>query len=119
MTPDAHDGVRVLVDRIWPRGVSKERAALDHWLKEVAPSNELRTWWNHDPDRMAEFASRYRAELADNETLAQLRQIGSTAPVVTLLYAAKDPDLNQARVLQELLESECPETRPETRPETG
>lgn len=100
------DGRRVLVDRLWPRGVSTERAHLDVWLKEVAPSPALRTWWNHDPSRLDEFAVRYRAELDDDpatvEALAQLRGIAAHGPT-TLLYAARDPRVNHARILADYL----------------
>ena len=102
--PSAEDGYRVLVDRLWPRGVSKSRAAVDLWLKDVAPSPQLRTWWNHDPETMDEFAQRYRAELDTNDSdagrgVAELRSVISTHPVVTLLYGARDPHVNHAAVL--------------------
>jgi uncharacterized protein YeaO (DUF488 family) len=100
----ASDGCRVLVDRLWPRGVSKKRADLTEWLKEVAPSPELRTWWKHDPNRMEEFTVRYRAELdANNEAVAQLRALVA-AGVTTLVYGASDPHVNHARVLAEYLQ---------------
>lgn len=100
----ADDGCRVLVDRLWPRGLSKERAELDEWLKDVAPSTELRTWWNHDPARMQEFALRYRAELDSNtDAVGALRALVD-AGVTTLVYGAKDPQVNHARVLAEYLE---------------
>lgn len=101
--PSSDDGFRVLVDRLWPRGVTKERAELDDWLKDVAPSPELRKWWNHNPETMAEFAVRYRAELDDNPAIATLREFIAEHPVVTLLYGAKDPKVNHALVLQEYL----------------
>ena len=94
--PDPADGFRVLVDRLWPRGVSKERADLDAWLKDVAPSPELRTWWGHNPDTMEEFARRYTAELGPREEVNTLR---------TILYGAKDPVVNHARILAEYLSS--------------
>lgn len=97
------DGYRVLVDRLWPRGISKDAAALDAWLPEVAPSHELRTWWNHDPDRLDEFARRYRAELDANPAVDDLREIGRTHRPVTLLYGARDPRINQAAVLRDHL----------------
>lgn len=99
---DAADGTRVLVDRLWPRGVSKEDAAVDWWAKEVAPSTELRRWYGHDPDRYAEFAERYRAELDGNEDLAKLREMDK-CKTVTLLYAARDEEHAHARVLKETL----------------
>jgi len=98
----ADDGFRVLVDRLWPRGVSHERAALDLWLKEVAPSAELRVWYDHRDERFAEFTRRYRAELATNPALGQLRSLVAEHARTTLLYGAKSPH-NEASVLAELL----------------
>jgi uncharacterized protein YeaO (DUF488 family) len=102
-TPD--DGYRVLVDRLWPRGITKERAAADVWLKDAAPSPSLRVEWHHAPDdRWAEFADRYRAELDDNPAVDELLVLDH--PVVTLLFAAHDPEQNHAAVLRDyLLES--------------
>jgi uncharacterized protein YeaO (DUF488 family) len=101
---EAADGYRVLVDRLWPRGVTHERAAVDLWLKAAAPSPELRTWWDHDPDRFDEFAERYRAELdgspAVDELLGLLREHGA----LTLVYAARDPQVNHALVLRDVLD---------------
>ncbi|HWL60327.1 MAG TPA: DUF488 family protein [Microbacteriaceae bacterium] len=99
----ADDGFRVLVDRLWPRGVSKERAELGLWLKEIAPSTELRNWWDHDPARLDEFTARYHAELDDNPAVDELREVTATHPTTTLLYGAHDPELNQARVLRDYL----------------
>lgn len=97
--PDKDDGVRVLVDRLWPRGLRKENAALTLWLKEIAPSAELRTWFGHDPARWTEFTRRYRAELAqNNEAVARLAALSARGPV-TLLYAAHDTAHNHAVVL--------------------
>lgn len=93
------DGYRVLVDRLWPRGVSKEKAQLDLWLKEAGPSDELRKWFNHDPAKYAEFKQRYEKELAGNPAYAELQKIVAEKPVVTLLYGAHDPEHNQAQVL--------------------
>lgn len=101
--PASGDGVRVLVDRIWPRGVSKEDAALDEWLKEVGPSTELRTWFGHDPDRFAEFARRYEKELEGSDEWLQLRRIVDDHGRVTLLFGASDREHNQAVVLRDLL----------------
>ncbi|NKY40128.1 DUF488 family protein [Cellulomonas septica] len=101
--PSDDDGLRVLVDRLWPRGLTKERAAVDVWLKDVAPSTELRRWFHHEEPLFDEFARRYRAELATNPALDRLREVVATHEVVTLLYGAKDPDHNQATVLRELL----------------
>lgn len=101
--PAKSDGMRILVDRLWPRGLSKARAAIDHWLKEVAPSNELRQWFGHDPERWPEFQKRYRAELKDNPALAELRTL-TRKGTVTLVYAAKDELHNQAVVLRQVLD---------------
>jgi uncharacterized protein YeaO (DUF488 family) len=101
--PDKDDGIRILIDRLWPRGLSKEKAHVDLWLKEIAPSTELRKWFAHDPAKWTEFKTRYRAELKHNsEQLAVLKQAIAKGPV-TLLYGAKDEQRNDAIVLQELL----------------
>ena len=103
--PD-EDGVRVLVDRVWPRGESKERAALDAWEKGVAPSTELRKWYAHDPERFEGFADRYRAELETDEGERALESLLSHAPgggTLTLLTATKDISLSHAQVLREEL----------------
>lgn len=101
----ANDGFRVLVDRLWPRGVSKEKAALGLWLKEVAPSDELRKWFGHDPAKFDEFKTRYEKELADNPAVGQLRKLVAEHATITLLYGAHDPEHNQAVVLKEFLAS--------------
>ena len=98
----ADDGFRVLVDRLWPRGVSHERAALDLWLKDVAPSAELRTWFDHRDERFAEFTRRYLVELDTNPAMAELRAIVAEHPKTTLLYGAKSP-LNEAAILADSL----------------
>ena len=100
---DSSDGYRVLVDRLWPRGVSKERASVDLWLKEVAPSNELRKWFNHDPAKWSEFQKRYRAELKDNAALGELKKLAAKHKNLTLLYGAHDQKHNQAVVLADLI----------------
>ena len=100
------DGYRILVDRLWPRGISKEKAQIDLWLKSVAPSNELRKWFGHDPERFAEFSERYRAELTTSGALDELRTILKEHPTATLLFAAHDEEHNNAVVLQNLLEKE-------------
>ena len=97
------DGVRILVDRLWPRGVSKERAALSGWLKEVAPSPDLRRWWHHDPERFEDFARRYRTELDDNPALEDLLSIVREHDRTTLVYAAKDPAVNHALILRDYI----------------
>ncbi len=101
--PADDDGYRVLVDRLWPRGVRKDALAYDLWAKDVAPSDELRTWWNHRPEDFAEFARRYRAELKDSDALAALVEDLRGRPAVTLLYSARDTEHNQAVVLAEVL----------------
>jgi uncharacterized protein YeaO (DUF488 family) len=101
--PHASDGTRVLVDRLWPRGLRKEDAALTCWVKDIAPTRELRQWFGHDPGRYDEFARRYRAELAGNEAaVAQLEGLLRHGPV-TLLYAAHDERHNHALVLADYL----------------
>ncbi len=101
--PDPSDGVRVLVDRLWPRGVSKAKAHIDRWAKDIAPSASLRKWFDHDPARWEEFRRRYREELRDRHE--ELRHLGgANARHVTLLFSARDADRNQAVVLKELLE---------------
>ncbi|MEZ6190217.1 MAG: DUF488 family protein [Phycisphaerales bacterium] len=94
--PSEQDGTRVLVDRLWPRGLAKDDAALDIWAKDLAPSTELRKWFDHDPDRFKQFAERYRRELSENRSAvdAFLGQIDRRKRL-TLLYAAKDPGINQ------------------------
>lgn len=97
------DGCRVLVDRLWPRGVARKTAALDLWLKDIAPSSELRAWFGHDPQRFEDFRKRYRQELEANpEPVAQLCALAKRHDV-TLLYGARDPHANQAVVLAEFL----------------
>lgn len=97
--PEGADGYRVLVDRLWPRGVSRESAMIDEWNRELAPSSELRKWFGHDPARFDEFTQRYEAELdAQRPQLAELRKRARKEPV-TLIYAAKDAEHNHALVL--------------------
>ena len=95
---------RVLVDRVWPRGVSKEDAQLDEWCKQIAPSTELRKWFGHDPERWDEFRSRYRGELEDRDDLVDALVERTTDGRVTLVFGAKDTDHNQAVVLAELID---------------
>jgi uncharacterized protein YeaO (DUF488 family) len=100
---DPDDGYRVLIDHIWPRGVSRERARLDDWARDLAPSDELRKWFDHVPARFAEFCARYRDELADrSERLDELRRRAVSGPL-TIVYAARDREHNNAAVLSELL----------------
>jgi len=97
------DGYRVLIDHVWPRGISRERAHLDAWARELAPSNELRTWFDHAPERFAQFRRRYRDELTtQTERVDQLRARAHQGPV-TIVYAARDREHNNAIVLQELI----------------
>ena len=103
--PEDGDGRRILVDRVWPRGLTKDRAHLDEWCKEVAPSPDLRKWYGHEPDRFDEFARRYRAELAEPERaegLAHLRSLADDGPL-TLLTGARRSDISQATVLASIL----------------
>jgi uncharacterized protein YeaO (DUF488 family) len=103
--PTRGDGTRVLVDRVWPRGLTKEKARIDNWCKEVAPSTELRRWYGHEPERFAEFSRRYRAELNDPEratALAHLRRLAE-AQTMTVLTATKDIAISQAAVIADLL----------------
>lgn len=101
--PAAEDGQRILVDRLWPRGISKDKARIDEWLKEIAPSDELRKWFGHDPARWEEFRERYRQELeAKAELVAGLRKLAAEG-TVTLLFAAKDEEHNNAVELKEML----------------
>jgi uncharacterized protein YeaO (DUF488 family) len=94
------DGYRILVDRLWPRGVSKAKAKLDLWFKDTAPSNELRTWYGHDPKRWSEFKRKYNAELTKNRSaLSELKNVIKKEKRVTLLFGAKDIEHNEAVVL--------------------
>lgn len=103
--PAGDDGLRILVDGLWPRGLSREKAALDHWFREIAPSAELRRWFAHRPERWTEFRRRYFEEIKHNpEQVAALRKaIGRRK--ATLLYAARDDEYNNARALREYLQS--------------
>ena len=101
--PAKDDGFRVLVDRLWPRGVSKERAALDQWLKNIAPSQELRLWFGHRPEKFAEFTARYIDELHQNPAVEDMRQLHEQHKQITLVYAAEDTKVNHALVLQRYL----------------
>lgn len=102
--PGARDGLRVLIDRIWPRGLKKEDAAIDRWMKELSPSTELRKWYGHAPERFDEFRRRYRDELAENQAaLDELVALCRKGPV-TLVFAARDVERSNAAVLKALLE---------------
>lgn len=97
------DGTRILVDRIWPRGIKKETLALDDWCKEIAPTTSLRQWFDHDPDKWQEFRQRYLKELMDNKQQARALLENCKTNTLTLVYAAKDEDHNHARVISEYL----------------
>lgn len=105
MEPAPNDGTRVLVDRVWPRGLTKERARLDGWYRTVAPSTELRRWYGHDPERFEEFRRRYHAELAEPERAEALDRLRALAErgTLTLLTATAQADISQAAVLADLL----------------
>jgi len=105
-TPTTDDGTRVLVDRLWPRGLTKQKAHLDEWCKEIGPSTALRAWYAHDPDRFAEFSRRYLDELEDPERGAALDHLRGLADAgtVTLLTATKRAEISEAAVLAEVLE---------------
>jgi uncharacterized protein YeaO (DUF488 family) len=98
------DGYRILVDRVWPRGISKERARTDLWLKEIGPSTALRKWFGHDPERWAEFQKRYRQELrAEPELITRIKNLEKEHRVVTLVFSTRDEERNQAVVLRDFL----------------
>lgn len=102
-TPSPKDGLRVLVERLWPRGLTKERAAVDLWLKDVAPSPELRKWFGHDPARWERFQKRYWQELRERKDAVKLLKQKAKASTVTLVYAAHDQDHNGALALNQFL----------------
>lgn len=97
------DGQRILVDRLWPRGIKREAAHIDLWLREIAPSPTLRQWFGHDPERWAEFRRRYREELRENDSALEELRARCKDQVVTLLFAAKDMEYNHAVVLRDML----------------
>ena len=99
--PDKRDGRRILVDRLWPRGLTKENASINLWLKDIAPSTELRKWFGHDPGRWEEFKERYLAELKGNSEQIRLLKQELDKGIVTLVYGAKDEEHNQAVVIRE------------------
>lgn len=98
---EAGDGMRILVDRLWPRGLSKEKAKLSLWLKDIAPTDELRKWFGHDPKKWPEFKKRYKSELTKNPALEILTKFVQSRTIITLLYSAKDQTHNQAIVIKE------------------
>jgi uncharacterized protein YeaO (DUF488 family) len=101
----ATDGVRILVDRLWPRGVKKESAQVDEWMKGVAPSTALRKWIHHDPSKWQEFEAKYKLELKDNSAVKDLREIIEKDNAVTLLYAARNEEQNHAQILLEFIKN--------------
>jgi uncharacterized protein YeaO (DUF488 family) len=104
--PAKEDGWRVLVDRLWPRGMKKEAAQLDVWMKDVAPSNALRKWFGHKPERWSEFQKKYRAELAGKKQMvAELKKFAKEHGTLTLLFGAKDEEHNEAVVLADALKA--------------
>jgi uncharacterized protein YeaO (DUF488 family) len=103
--PDPADGRRILVDRVWPRGLTREALGIERWARELAPSDDLRRWFGHDPARWEEFRRRYRTELAAPEREAELEELAAIArtETLTLVYSARDEEHNQARVLAEVI----------------
>src|SRR5690348_2701964 len=97
------DGFRILVDRLWPRGISKQKARVDLWLKEIAPSDKLRKWFSHDPKKWSNFKSKYIKELENNPLLQRIKQLEKENKVLTLLYSTKDSEHNNVVVLYEIL----------------
>jgi uncharacterized protein YeaO (DUF488 family) len=102
--PDKNDGERILVDRLWPRGLTKEKASVDLWLKEIAPSTELRKWFAHDSGKWKSFRARYETEIRQNADLIKLLKQKARKGTVTLVYGARDEKHNEALVLKKLLE---------------
>jgi uncharacterized protein YeaO (DUF488 family) len=103
--PDKGDGVRILVDRLWPRGLTKEKASVDLWLKEIAPSTELRKWFGHDPDKWKSFRTRYETEIRHRDDLVKVLKQKAMEGTITILYGARDQKHNEALVLKQFLES--------------
>lgn len=102
--PEESDGVRILTERLWPRGVSKERANLDRWMKGVAPSHDLRKWFDHDPEKWEEFKDKYRQELFGSEHVEELLDIIKNNDMVTFVYASKDVEHNSTVLLKDFVE---------------
>ena len=102
--PDRKDGERILVDRLWPRGLTKEKAGIGLWLKEIAPSTELRKWFDHDPEKWQRFRRRYETEIRHKDDLIKVLKQKATEGRITLLYGARDEKHNEALVLKEFLE---------------
>lgn len=104
---EKEDGYRILVDRLWPRGMTKEKAKIDHWLKELAPTTELRKWFNHDLEKWNEFQKKYKAELKDNNEAVDFLKDKIEKGKTTILYAAKDEEHNEAKVIAAYLSSKA------------
>jgi uncharacterized protein YeaO (DUF488 family) len=102
--PDRKDGERILVDRLWPRGLTKEKAGVDLWLKEIAPSTELRKWFDHDPEKWQRFRRRYETEIRDKDDLIKVLRQKAREGTITLIYGARDEKHNEALVLKQFLE---------------
>lgn len=102
--PEKKDGYRILIDRLWPRGIAKQEARIDVWLKEIAPSTELRKWFNHDAVKWKEFKEKYKKELKNNlELVHQIKALEKEKKIITLLFAAKETAYNNAQVLIDVL----------------
>jgi len=110
--PAADDGLRVLIDRLWPRGLSKAAASVDLWAKELSPSNALRKWYGHEPTKWPEFKRRYRAELAQSADALKALATQAARRKVTLLFGSKEPRLNNAYALKEILRSRARSVKP-------
>ena len=102
--PEQDDGMRILVDRLWPRGLTKKKASLDLWLKDIAPSTELRKWFAHDPDKWKRFRGRYQTEIRNNHDLIKVLKQKAREGTITLIYGARDQKHNEALVLKQFLE---------------
>jgi uncharacterized protein YeaO (DUF488 family) len=102
--PDKKDGERILVDRLWPRGLTKEKAGVDLWLKEIAPSTELRKWFAHDPNKWKRFRGRYETEIRHNDDLIKVLKQKAREGTITLIYGARDEEHNEALVLKQFME---------------
>ena len=101
--PSASDGYRILIDRLWPRGMKKEAANINVWMKEIAPSTELRKWFNHEPGKWESFLAKYKTELDHSSSLEELRSLTKKHKIITLLYSAKDEQHNHAIALKSFL----------------
>lgn len=104
--PTASDGYRILIDGLWPRGITRKKAAIDEWAKNISPSPALRKWFSHDPERWKEFQKRYLAELKKNGAFKEFARLHNDLALITLIYAAKDTEHNHALVLQQLLQKQ-------------